>query len=100
MATNTTAVQAKVAKPVAAPGPWREAFGRLIRNKLAVVGLVLVALLLFCGIFGPLITPRPSQPQDLPPAQATGTRPLPPFSQGHFLGTDQLGRDLLSRLLD
>ncbi|MFL5674084.1 MAG: ABC transporter permease [Chloroflexota bacterium] len=100
MATNTTAVQAKVAKPVAAPGPWREAFGRLIRNKLAVVGLVLVALLLFCGIFGPLITPWPYQHQDLAAVQANGNRPLPPFSQGHFLGTDQLGRDLLSRLLD
>ena len=65
MATNTTAVQAKVAKPIAAPGPWREAFGRLIRNKLAVVGLILVILLLFCGIFGPFIAPWPYQVQDL-----------------------------------
>lgn len=100
MATNTTAVQAKAAKPVATAGPWREAFGRLIRNKLAVVGLILVSLLLFCGIFGPLIAPWPYQVQDLAAVQANGNRPLPPLSPGHLLGTDQLGRDLLSRLLD
>jgi oligopeptide transport system permease protein len=100
MATNTTAVQAKAAKPVATAGPWREAFGRLIRNKLAVVGLILVSFLLFCGIFGPLIAPWPYQVQDLAAVQANGNRPLPPLSPGHLLGTDQLGRDLLSRLLD
>jgi ABC-type dipeptide/oligopeptide/nickel transport system permease subunit len=100
MATNTTAIQAKAAKPVAAAGPWREAFGRLIRNKLAIVGLILVTLLLFCGIFGPFIAPWPYQVQDLAAVQANGNRPLPPFSPNHLLGTDQLGRDLLSRLLD
>ena len=65
MATNTTVVQGRVAKPRAAPGPWREAFGRLVRNKLAILRLILVALLLFCGIFGPLIAPWPYQQQDL-----------------------------------
>jgi oligopeptide transport system permease protein len=64
------------------------------------VGLVLVILLLFAGIFGPLIAPWPYQVQDLAAVQANGNRPLPPFSPNHLLGTDQLGRDLLSRLLD
>src|SRR3954447_8678141 len=100
MSTNTTVLQGKVSKPVAAAGPWREAFGRLIKTKLAIVGLILVIGLLFCGIFGPLIAPWPYQVQDLAAVQANGNRPLPPFSPGHFLGTDQLGRDLLSRLLD
>src|SRR3954452_353632 len=98
MATNTTAVQAKAAKPVATAGPWRDAFGRLIRNKLAVVGLILVAMLLFCGISGLLIARCPSQVQDLAAVEANGNRPLPRLSPGHLLGTDQLGRDLLSRL--
>lgn len=101
MATNTTVVQGQVAaKPKAAVGPWREAFGRLIRNRLAIVGLVLVILLLFFGIFGPLLAPWPYQQQDLKAIFANGNRPLPPFSPNHLLGTDQLGRDLLSRLLD
>ena len=100
MATNTTVVGTRVAKPKAAAGPWREAFGRLVRNKLAVVGLILVVLLLFCGIFGPLLAPWPYQVQDLQAVFANGNRPLPPLSPNHILGTDQLGRDLLSRLLD
>jgi oligopeptide transport system permease protein len=100
MATNTTVIGTRVAKPKAATGPWREALGRLFKNKLAVVGLVIVALFLFCGIFGPLIAPWDYKVQDLKPVFANGNRPLPPFSPNHILGTDQLGRDLLSRLLD
>jgi oligopeptide transport system permease protein len=100
MATNTTVVGTRIAKPKAATGPWREAAGRLFKNKLAVVGLVIVALFLFCGIFGPLIAPWDYKVQDLQAVFANGNRPLPPFSPNHILGTDQLGRDLLSRLLD
>ncbi len=100
MATNTTVVQGRVAKPKTSAGPWREAAGRLFRNKLAVLGLVLVSLLLFFGIFGPFLAPWPYQVQDLQAVFANGGRPLPPLSPNHLLGTDQLGRDLLSRLLD
>jgi len=100
MASDTTVVQGRIAKPKASAGPWREAAGRLFRNKLAVVGLVLVSLLLFFGIFGPFLAPWPYQVQDLPAVFANGGRPLPPLSPNHLLGTDQLGRDLLSRLLD
>jgi oligopeptide transport system permease protein len=100
MATNTTVVGQRVAKPKASTGPWREAAGRLFRNKLAVLGLVLVSLLLFFGIFGPFLAPWPYQVQDLQAVFANGGRPLPPGSPNHLLGTDQLGRDLLSRLLD
>ena len=100
MAANTTAVLGRTAKPKASAGPWREAAGRLFRNKLAILGLVLVSLLLFFGIFGPLIAPYPYQVQDIDAVLANGGRPLPPGSPGHLLGTDQLGRDLLSRLLD
>jgi len=100
MATNTTVVPGRIAKPKVAAGPWREALGRLMRNRLAVVGMVIVFLFLFCGIFGPLIAPWPYQAQDLQAVFANGNRPLPPLSPNHILGTDQLGRDLLSRLLD
>jgi len=79
---------------------WRDAWGRLRKNRLAILGLVLVFLLLFAGIFGPLIAPWPYQVQDLQAVFAGGGGPLPPGSPNHVLGTDQLGRDLLSRLLD
>ena len=71
-----------------------------MRNKLAVVGLFLVIMLLFFGLFGPFLAPYPYPAQDLPAVFANGGRPLPPLSPDHVLGTDQLGRDLLSRLLD
>ena len=49
---------------------------------------------------GRCIAPWPYQDQDLEAVFANGNRPLPPLSPNHILGTDQLGRDLLSRLLD
>ncbi len=100
MATNTTVVKGRIAEPKASAGPWREAAGRLFKNKLAIVGLILVSLLLFAGIFGPMLAPWPYQVQDLPAVFANGGRPLPPLSPNHILGTDQLGRDLFSRMLD
>lgn len=100
MATNA-AVQGQIAvQPRASAGLWSDAFGRLRKNRLAILGLVLVILLLFAGIFGPIIAPWPYQVQDLQAIFANNNRPLPPGSPNHILGTDSLGRDLLSRLLD
>jgi oligopeptide transport system permease protein len=47
-----------------------------------------------------MLAPYPYYAQDLKAVFAGGGGPLPPGSPGHILGTDQLGRDLLSRLLD
>lgn len=100
MATNT-AVRGRIAvRPRRSAGLWSDAFGRLRKNRLAILGLVLVALFLIAGVFGPMLAPWPYQVQDLAAVRANGNRPLPPFSPNHFLGTDSLGRDLFSRLLD
>jgi oligopeptide transport system permease protein len=100
MATNT-AVAGRVTVGVRqSAGLWSDAFGRLRKNRLAILGLILVTLLLLAGIFGPIVAPWPYQVQDLEAVFANGNRPLPPFSPNHFLGTDNLGRDLFSRLLD
>lgn len=70
---------------------WGDAWHRLRRNRLAVAGgLTLVALTLLCG-FGPLVV-QSYQEQNL---QLGATPP----STAHWLGTDTLGRDLLSRIL-
>ncbi len=100
MATNGAAQGQVAVRPRQSAGLWSDAFSRLRKNRLAILGLVLVSLLLLAGIFGPIIAPWPYQVQDLQAVFANGGRPLPPFSPNHFLGTDQLGRDLLSRLLD
>lgn len=100
MATQV-AVQGRAAqRGQAGASLWRDAWGRLRKNRLAILGLVLVFLLLFAGVFGPVIAPWPYQVQDLQAVFAGGGGPLPPGSPNHILGTDQLGRDLLSRLLD
>jgi oligopeptide transport system permease protein len=100
MASVTSPVEQAIVKPKKSTGLWRDAFGRLRKNKLALVGLVLVLWLLFVGLFGPMLAPWPYQVQDIAAIQANNNQPLPPGSEGHLLGTDQLGRDLLSRLLD
>jgi oligopeptide transport system permease protein len=79
---------------------WSDAFSRLRKNRLAMIGLVLVILLFLVAIFGPMLAPYPYYEQDLKAVVANGGRPVPPFSQGPILGTDQIGRDLLSRLKD
>jgi peptide/nickel transport system permease protein len=71
------------------PGIWE----RLRHNQLAAMGLCLV--LAICGLS--LMTPL--LPLQDPDATQLSARLLPPFSAGHLLGTDQLGRDLLARLL-
>jgi len=80
--------------------PRRDAFRRLRRNRLALMGGVIVVILLVIAVFGPALAPWHYRVQDLEALRANGNRPLPPFSPGHLLGTDQLGRDLFSRLLD
>jgi oligopeptide transport system permease protein len=99
MATETLRAGA-IARPRASTSLWRDGFGRLRKNKLAMVGLVMVLLLIFIALFGPILAPYPYQDQDLVPVIANGGRPVPPMTAGHMFGTDQIGRDLLSRLMD
>ncbi len=62
------------------------------RNPLALAGAVLIVLLAFCAAFGPLLAPRD-------PAFIELAARLQPPSAHHLLGTDELGRDMFSRLL-
>src|SRR5688572_26569409 len=100
MATISRPVPGTLVRPRRSSGLWADAWSRLRKNRLALFGLVLVILLLLTGIFGPMLAPWPYQAQDLKAVAAAGGGPLPPGSPNHILGTDQLGRDLFSRLLD
>ncbi|MGG7577152.1 ABC transporter permease [Rhizobium sp. Nf11,1] len=71
---------------------WRDAWHRLRRNKLAVFGLIVVLILAFTAIFGPYLTPYDYLSQDLNARNA-----LP--SMSHLFGTDDLGRDVFSRVV-
>ena len=68
---------------------WR----RLAANKLALVGSLVAALYVLAGLIGPFVAPYDYAEQDL---LATNR---PPFTEGHLLGTDHVGRDMLSRLV-
>ena len=81
-------------------GLWRDAFGRLRKNKLAMVGLFMVIALFIIAVIGPYIAPYPYQAQDLAAVMANKAQPVKPGDPAHILGTDKIGRDLLSRLLD
>ena len=70
-----------------------DALRRLARNKLSLAGSIVALLYVVVGIVGPWLAPHDYETQDL---MATFRRPLSP---GHLLGTDQLGRDVLSRLV-
>lgn len=82
-------------------GYWADAWRRLLRSPAGVIGLVLVGLMAVLAIVGPVIAPWDYRVQDLDAVRATGGRPIPPFGRpDHLLGTDFIGRDLLSRTID
>jgi len=64
----------------------------ILREPLNVLALTIIAIFAVCAIFAPLLAPYD------PLAQTLGSRLEPPSAE-HWLGTDQLGRDIASRLL-
>ncbi|HXT43806.1 MAG TPA: ABC transporter permease [Pseudonocardiaceae bacterium] len=74
------------------PSQLRDIWARYRRNKLAMVGLVVVAILVVTAIVGDYLTPYDAFEQNLLNATA-------PPSAEHWLGTDVLGRDLFSELV-
>jgi peptide/nickel transport system permease protein len=73
-------------------GNAARAWSQLRRNRAAVVGLVIAAILVFTAIFAPFLAPYN------PYTVALDQRLQPPGG-AHLLGTDELGRDILSRLI-
>jgi oligopeptide transport system permease protein len=83
-----------------AEGAFALTLGRLRRDPMAIAGASIVALLVAVGILGPMLVPWQFWQQDIPALMANGGRALPPLSPNHILGTDQIGRDMLSRVLN
>ncbi len=100
MTTQATTLAPGLIRTRPSGGLWSDAFGRLRKNRLALLGLILVIGMFLLAIFGPILAPYPYDKQDIQAILANGGLPLPVGSPGHILGTDQLGRDLLSRLMD
>ena len=71
---------------------WTEEIRRFFKNKAAVAGAVVLVVLIVLAAFAPWIAPYPYAYQNLDLGAS-------PPSSAHLLGTDVLGRDLLSRIL-
>lgn len=89
-------------------GVWADAWRRLIRNKAAVIGGMIVILLFLSAIFADVIAPKPYAEQVLVDQNKTpqwlislfpSIAPYAKVSENYPLGADYVGRDLLSRLL-
>jgi oligopeptide transport system permease protein len=87
---------------------WRDAWRRLLKNKLAVFGLVVVVIVSIASLVGPTLIKRtfgftpdyiPSQDVKLARSYPPFTGPDGQFSWLHPMGTDNAGRDQLARVL-
>lgn len=71
---------------------WKLSLNRFMKNKLAVFGMIILLILIITSIFAPLITSYGRDAQNLSMIHG---KP----SKEHILGTDELGRDVFTRLL-
>src|SRR4051794_35460063 len=93
MAT-TIAEPIKLTAPIKQRSLWGAAFQRFRRNRLAMLGLIIVASLLFLAIFADIISPYPYDK-----AVFTNTNLHPFVDWAHPLGADNIGRDFETRLI-
>ncbi len=92
---------------VAGTSLWRDAWRRLLRNKLAVFGMIVVILILIASLIGPSVIKRVTgYAYDFIPKDERLNKSFPPFrsaegkfSWTHPMGTDNAGRDMLARVL-
>ncbi|RQO62748.1 D,D-dipeptide ABC transporter permease [Variovorax sp. KBW07] len=73
-------------------GRWYRVGLRTVRSPAMVFGMVILALMVLSAVFAPWLAPFDPNAQDI-------TQRLLPPGTAHWLGTDQLGRDLLSRVI-
>ncbi len=86
---------------------WRDAWRRLLKNRLAVIGMIVVAIITVASVTGPFIIKQlTGLTPDYIPTDVALLRSIPPltgpdgsFSWTHLMGTDNQGRDLLARVL-
>jgi len=87
---------------------WRDAWRRLLKNKLAVFGLIVVAVITLASLLGPAVIKRTTgfTPDYIPTGNTALIKSFPPFtgpngefSWTHPMGTDNAGRDQLARVL-
>ena len=84
-------IEAREVQFEAPSGLWRDAWSRLRRNPGAILGVSLVSLFVVVAVFAPLIAPYDPLAQQFPPFEGP--------TRAHLFGTDELGRDVFSRVI-
>ena len=92
----STSLESTLTKPEAGKGRsfWQDARKRFFQNRLAVLGLVIVTVFIFVAVFADLLAPYAYDE-----ANFTEVLLFPFITPEHPLGTDEVGRDYLSRLI-
>ncbi len=78
---------------------WSDARRRFFQNKAAVAGLIALTLIVLISFIGPYFAVWSNEEIDWDVMGSAATLGMPSFETGHFFGTDDLGRDLYSRVL-
>lgn len=78
---------------------WADARARFLRNRAAVAGLIVITLVAAFAIFGPLIAPWNNEDIDWAVLGNVEEMGGPSWENGHYFGTDDLGRDLFARTI-
>jgi len=92
---------------IAGTSLWKDAWKRLLKNKLAVFGMIVVAIIVVVCLIGPpIVKAITGYDYAYIPPDATQTKSFPPFtapdgsfSWTHPMGTDNAGRDILARVM-
>jgi peptide/nickel transport system permease protein len=93
MADASAIASAPVVSTEATPGYWRAVGRRLARDPITIAVSVILLAIILMAVFAPLVTP-------LDPLAGSVLRRLKPIGTGgHWLGTDETGRDLWTRLV-
>ncbi|HWO74536.1 MAG TPA: ABC transporter permease [Bacillus sp. (in: firmicutes)] len=72
---------------------WQFLIKQLMKSRTGLFGAFIIVILLVLGLFGQWLAPYDPELADF------SKKLLPPMTDGHLLGTDQLGRDILSRII-
>ncbi|WP_461182553.1 nickel transporter permease [Virgibacillus kimchii] len=71
--------------------PWKDTLKQLRKNRFAMVGIIIILFFIVLGLIAPLLTPYTYDDQNL-------VNRLHPPSSEHWMGTDDLGRDIFTRI--
>jgi peptide/nickel transport system permease protein len=97
--SSVGAVAPLLARKMKAESQWALAWRRLRRHRLAMVGLFILVIIIFLSVAADWIAPYPYDEIDLRSAYAPVMTAGVDGAPTHILGTDKLGRDILSRLM-